>query len=103
MPAPGVGVLTLLVTVRGADKRTLTIKVMGRNPDGETKNLTTTAIEVTAPPPEALGAGNLVAQLGLALKGEGIYWFDVYIDEVFKTSVPLLVKFEQVTAEPASQ
>jgi len=91
------------VTVRGSEKRTLAIKVTGRNPEQETKDLTTTVIEVTAPPPEALGAGNLVAQVGLALKREGIYWFDVYIDDIFKTSVPLLVKFEQVTAELASQ
>lgn len=45
----------------------------------------------------------LVAQTGFAVNQEGLYWFDVHLNEELVTRMPLRVAYQQVQSQIASQ
>jgi hypothetical protein len=84
--------LALLVTVKahpvpGRHR----LRVEARTPAGVARQLGNSEIEMQLPDAEGLAGANLVAQLEIGLSESGTYWFDVYLDDEFRTAVPLRV------------
>jgi len=64
-----------------------TIKVAVQRPSGERKY-------IHSQPVKFLGkdhGANLILTLGLGIEQDGLYWFDVFFDDVLLTQIPLVV------------
>ena len=46
---------------------------------------------------------NLLFMVALVLTEEGVYWFDVFLEEQFVTRVPLRVVYQQIVLPPGFQ
>ena len=52
---------------------------------------------------EGEGRGvNLVSQIDIPYKLEGLYWFNIYFDEVLLTRIPLEIRYSRLVAGSAA-
>lgn len=65
------------------------IEILGRSPAGKVTQLGAQDLEFGGPDVMTQGSANLIVGLNLSLRETGIYWFDLYLDDLFATSVPL--------------
>lgn len=89
----------VLMLKSGAALGRSTLKVIPRLPNGETRN----PINVTVHFDGDEKGQNVVMDIEVPLEVEGLYWFDVYIDEEQLTSIPLRVKYNPIITETTSQ
>jgi hypothetical protein len=108
-PLPGTGLLppadmpsvaldlTLVVMIKTFSFGTHSVNVVteaptgNRVPVGEAAQLTVL--------PGASGA-NLIARVQFQSQHEGLYWFDVFVNDVRVTRIPLMVVYQALTALP---
>ncbi len=85
--------LTLLITLKsGAAKGRNDVRITVERPSGIRSDLAS-ALSVVLEGDDR--GANLVMNLGLTMTEEGLYWFDVFVDEVFATRVPLRILYQR--------
>lgn len=75
------------------------LKVVPRLPSGETRDPVNVTVHFEG---EEKGQ-NVVMNMEIPLEMEGLYWFEVYIDEEKLTSIPLRVIYNPIVTGTASQ
>lgn len=89
--------VALLVVVKDpSGPSTRHLRVQGRSPKGTTTEVGSERVRLRTGLSPVAGA-NFIVNLNLGLRHEGMYWFDVFLDEKFLSSVPLHVRFGEPT------
>ena len=93
--------LQMIVTFRaGFAHGKYRVKVVGTNPTSKTEFV----VGEQAPYFEGEDRGvNVIFILNLLLTEEGVFWFDVLLEDTFVTRVPLRVTYQQVALPPQFQ
>ncbi len=82
----------VLMLKSGEAKGRHNIRVVPELPNGSTE----TAIDVTAYFEGEEKGQNIVAQVNFTFKVEGLHWFNVYLNDVKLTAIPLRVKYNRI-------
>lgn len=89
--------ITLVLGFRaGGAKGTYTLKLEADTPTGKTSAVGETPVSFQGPPEQG---ANIVSALQLQIEGEGVYWFNVYLQDEFTTRVPLRVAYQHQGVE----
>lgn len=78
----------------GENPGTTSIKVVLKKPDNTELQPLKTQIHLDSP---SNRGGNVVINLAIPFDQGGVWWFDVYVNEVWRTKVPLEVIFLSIT------
>jgi hypothetical protein len=88
--------LTLVITLKsGAAKGRLDVRIAVERPSGLQSDLAS-ALSVVLEGDDR--GANLVMNLALTMTEEGLYWFDVYVEETLATRVPLRIVYQRQQA-----
>lgn len=72
-----------------------TLKIEFTRPDKT--NLPSMSQSINLEPPESRGH-EFIINMNLALDQEGVFWFDVYLDDLLMTKIPLTIRYITQTA-----
>jgi hypothetical protein len=92
VPAP-MRLALLLMVKDPAGSGDHALQIVARPPSGEPSEVGAQSVQVALGQGQVAGA-NVVVNLVLALKEEGLHWFDIHLDNALLTSVPLHVRFD---------
>jgi hypothetical protein len=93
--------LFLLVSFKGGvlgSQHVLT--VIGHSPSGASETFPPSAAELNTTVPGAAPGFNVIVHLQMGMKSQGVYWFEVRLDDRKVTAVPLLVAFAPPAPHP---
>jgi hypothetical protein len=93
--APIVTFQLLIGLKAGSAKGRRKLKIVPKTPAGEI--IAESVVPITLDGPKEPRGFNLRIPVTLALKGEGIYWIDVFLDSKPLTRIPLRVEFEKIS------
>jgi len=74
------------------------LKIVPESPSGETKDPLIRSIQMEG---EERGFNNIINMV-FTFTMEGLYWFNVYLDESLLTRIPLRVKYNRVVTQETS-
>jgi hypothetical protein len=83
----------------GAARGRFNLKIVPELPNGTTQP----AVPVTVHFDGEEKGQNIVADMNFIFTLEGLYWFNVFLDEVKLTSIPLRVKYNRVVVGAIAQ
>lgn len=93
--------ITLITGFRaGVAKGTYSLKLEVETPTNKTSVIGETPISFQGP---AEQGANVISNLELQIQDEGVYWFNIYLEDEFMTRVPLRVAYQHRDVEPAKK
>lgn len=75
------------------------LKIVPELPSGELKDPLIRSIQMEG---EERGVNNIINMV-FTFTMEGLYWFNVYLDDSLLTRIPLRIKYNRIVTKPASQ
>ncbi len=84
----------------GGAKGTYTLKLEVETPTNKISVIGETPISFQGP---AEQGANIISSLELQIQDEGVYWFNIYLEDKFMTRVPLRVAYQHQDVEPATK
>lgn len=75
------------------------LKIVPELPSGELKDPLIRSIQMEG---EERGVNNIINMV-FTFTMEGLYWFNLYLDDSLLTRIPLRVKYNRIVTKPASQ
>ena len=99
MPAVTHNLKMVLMFKSGMAGGRSTIRVVPRDPDGSTKD----PIILTVHFEGDEKGHNVVANIAYTFSHEGVYWFDVCVEDTKVTSIPIRIKYDRMVVGPMPQ